>query len=278
MEWFNFDIASIPRQKNFPFQVKMLYVCNELYLDRKSHMVPEDTFEVNIRLSAEELLCNDVINNEVQNEPYPNVIFKHPGTIWQGSGRKRDTIAFAYPAKTLEKFKELGMYPEKHCKSFAMSSEIEVLILRFRKLRTQLYSPGVSDQIDWTCFQLLRELLWAGDQSNTLRDDSEKIKNISVWLQIHLTENFSMEDIARTNGFSRASFFRKWKEFFNISPTQYLLDLKIITAERLLVETHLTTGEIIREINFSCPSAFYKRFEAKHGITPDEFRKQNRLI
>lgn len=274
MEWFNHDIADIPRQEKFPFRVVMLYVCGDLVLTRNTRRMPEDSFEVSIRLTGDAPVCGDTANGTSVNVPWPNAAFKLPGSVWQHDGSARDTVAFAFPAEVLELLRKLGMYPAAPCKAFVMTPEIETLILRFRKMRTRLYSPGVADEIDWLCFRLYRELFFSNTFTSPASEDREKIKNISLWLQVHLPENFSMEDIARTHGFSRASFFRKWKEVFDVSPLQYILDLRIEAAARLLRETDMNIDAVCRHVNFSGLSAFYRRFAEKYASTPETYRRK----
>ena len=107
--------------------------------------------------------------------------------------------------------------------------------------------------------------------------DAVRIKNISIWLQQHFDESIDLDALARANGFSRASFFRKWKQLFPLSPVQYLLDLKLQTAAKLLKETDLPVSQIVSEVHFSGTTAFYKRFYAAFGMMPDRYRKSQTL-
>ena len=274
MEWFNFDIRHISREEKFPFRVIMLYTCSNMVLKQIARKMPSDRFEVNIRLTSEDSICTDILNGKVCNQPFPNVICKLPDQIYQGRGGARSTIAFAYSSETLKHFEMLGMIPENLCHSFLMSPRISTLIAEFNKLRTELYSPGVADRIDWICFQLFRELYFKERDQQDAGNDAEKIKNISIWFQWHYNTSFNIEEIARAHGYSRASFFRKWKETFDTTPVQYLIDLKLTAAARLLSESTESISSIAEAINFSGLSAFYSRFAEKYGCTPDVYRKK----
>ena len=275
MEWLNFDIGHILREDKFPFRVIMLYTCSNMVLKQIARKMPSDRFEVNIRLTSEDAICTDILNGKVCNQPFPNVICKLPDLIYQGRGGARSTIAFAYSAETLKQFEMLGMIPEILCCSFSMTPRISTLVAEFHKLRTELYSPGVADRIDWICFQLFRELYFK-DRENA-GDDREKIKNISLWFQLHYNKSFNIEEIARAHGYSRASFFRKWKETFDVTPVQYLIDLKLKAAAKLLAESTESISGIASQINFSGLSAFYRRFAEKYGCTPDIYRKREQI-
>ena len=279
MDWITYDIARISRTGKFPFQVNMLFFCQDRIYQQKSNRgkTPEDSFEINIRLSSESEICHDIINGEKIHEPFPHAVWKMPGGKHTLYGEfPRDTIAFGYPAALLEKFRELGMYPERSSKSFILTEEISRHVSDFWKLCRELYSPGVADQIDWVCFQLYREIFYANTGRQESQTEADRIRNISGWFQQHLHEKINLDEVASENGFSRASFFRKWKEVFHDTPVQYLLKLKMERGARLLTETDLPVCRIIQEIHYSCPNAFYKRFVLEYGMTPDQYRKNGK--
>lgn len=276
MNWLTHEIAHIPRTGKFPFQVNLLYFCqDELFQGRFCRSrTPEDGFEINIRLSSECEICRDIINGEEIHEPFPHAVWKMPGGEHQlQSGSRRDTIAFGYPAALLGKFRELGLYPDRISKPFVFTEEIRRHVAEFRKLCRELYSPGAADRIDWVCFQLYREIFYANVGAKGIQTDADRIKNISVWFQQHLHEEINLDEVAGANGFSRASFFRHWKAVFHITPIQYLLDLKIEKGAKLLAQTEVPISVIISEIHYSGPTAFYRRFIRRYGMTPDQYRK-----
>ena len=277
MNWLSDEIAKIPRFGKFPFRVNLLFFCqDQIYRDGQCrNRTREDAFEINIRLNADHEICRDIINGEEICERFPHAVWKMPGGEHRlQQGTVRDTIAFGYPAALLEKFRELGLLPERCSRAFILTEEIRRHISEFRKLCRELYSPGAADRIDWVCFQLCREICYANTGSSELQTDADRIRNISVWLQQHLHEPIDLDEVIAANGFSRASFFRRWKEVFRVTPIQYLLDMKIERAAKLLLtEPDLPISEIISEIRYSGPTAFYRRFARRYGMTPDEYRR-----
>ena len=279
MEWINKDIEKVPRIGNFQFRVNMLYFCRKHPAKIKQRTTPDDTLEITIRLGEKKTICEDIINGIQIKESFPNMVWKKPG----GEHRfyddlPRDSIAFGWPAESIEKLRELGLYSDLNSISFNMTPEIEHLINEFRQLCLHLYTRGVADKLDWICFQLYREVLYSNLLKSSSRSETEKLRNISIWLQVHFTEEIDLDAVARNNGFSRASFFRKWKTIFHVSPVQYILNLKIETAARLLRETDLPIQKIVQEINFSGTTAFHKKFYQTHGMTPKEYRDSHSLI
>ena len=276
MEWLSYAIREIDRIGTFPFQVIMLYFSHQHAVKTNCGVTPNDMLEFSIRLEPRDSICSDVINGNPIQESFPNLVWKKPGEKHHFHiDRPRDAISFGYPAEMIEDFRKLGLYPDRDSMSFPLTPEIERLANEYRKLCLQLYTPGVADQIDWTCFHLYREILYSGLLKPGSHDDTEKIRNLSVWLQVHYSEPVNLDELARSNGFSRASFFRKWKQVFKISPVQYILNLKMAAAASFLSETDMPVAAIVREVNFSGTTAFHKRFAQQYGMTPDQYRKKS---
>ena len=274
MEFLNREIAGLPRTGNFPFRVGLLYMSGDLPPMSLHGETPKTLFEVNIRLDSESGICHDIINGSEIHAPYPHAVYKMPGGRHDLFIEKsRNCIAFGYSAGMLEEFRRLGMYPEGSSKTFFLSEEIKRHVRNFRKLCRSLYSPGAADEIDWVCFQLYREIFYSDTAKSETQSEFVRIKNLSIWFQLHFHEEINLDEIARQNGFSHATFFRKWKQIFRETPVQYILNLKMAAAASLLRETKMPIYQIIRDVRFSGMTQFYRRFECQYGMTPDQFRK-----
>lgn len=271
IDWLNEDIGRLKRSSLFPFRVQKLYYCRGFIVNIPEHM-EDNLFEISIRLESDSELCRDTINGVQYCETFPNVAFKYPhGITALHSNLPRDTIAFAYTEECCELFRSLKMLPEKDCFSFTMNKEIEALIAEWRKLVYNLYSGGVPDLLDWVCFKLVGEL--ALSKKKVLPNSvKSKIHNISLYFQLHYDENIDMDIIAEKNGMSRASFFRLWRQFFNISPAQYVIQCRLHNAAARLLQTNLSISTIMKEVNFTSPTAFYRKFYQMYNMTPDEYR------
>lgn len=276
MEWMTLDIANLPRSGNFPFRVIMLYFSHVHQSHRRNSRTPENMFEFSIRLEPHEGICSDVINGRPIRVKFPNIVWKRPGERHHMVlDRPRDAISFGYPAKLIEEFRRLGLYPEQDVMPFSITPEIRRLCGEYRKRCLQLHTPGAADELDWICFQLYREVFYSRLlKSGGSHDNAERLRNISVWLQMNFSRPIELDELARANGFSRTQFFREWKRLFHISPAQYVLNLKMEAASRFLRETDLSIAAIVREVGFSGSTAFHKRFAQIYGMTPRLYRTQ----
>ena len=266
-------ICSLPRKSKFPFQVSKLYFCWHVVrpVDIPT-FVDDGLLELSLRLACSADKCMDEINGIPCAASFPHVLIKRPGVeIKSTQPEPRDTIAFHYPIATANELTRLGLLPQEDVKEFKMTPKIEELIKDFRRCLYSIYTPGAVDEIDWICFKLLRELFHTDLQDTP--DEKTTIRNASIWMQVHYNEKLSTEDIARQYNMSRASFYRAWKRYFTITPLQYIVQLRLEAAARLLEQTPLAIAKIADEIGFGGVDAFYRKFQDVYNMTPAEYRK-----
>lgn len=271
----NIKIEFLERKSNFPFKIDSIYYCwDYVRIVGFPQVMDDNMLEFSIRLSCAADKCMDEVDGVPCAVTFPHVLVKQPGsTIISTQSEPRDTIAFIYPSSAAEGLKQLGLLPDKLCWEFKMTPVIEQLIKDFRQCLYTVYAPGVADEIDWICFKLLRELLH--HEQNQETDEKITMQNASVWMQVHYSEKFATEEIARQYNMSRATFYRVWKKYFDVSPIQYLLNLRLEAAANLLRETPISIMRIADEVGFCGVDAFYRKFKEKYNSTPAEYRKNN---
>ena len=91
---------------------------------------------------------------------------------------------------------------------------------------------------------------------------------------MHFNEKFSIEELAKRYGMSRSKFYMLWKNNFDVSPVQYILDLRLQAAAKFLQKTPFPVRRIAGEVGFCSTDNFHHKFKAKYSMTPAEYRKQ----
>ena len=86
--------------------------------------------------------------------------------------------------------------------------------------------------------------------------------------------DFSVENIYTTLGLSRVQLYRKVKALFDCGVNDYLLELRLQHAKRLLLATNKTISEIGYESGFSSPAYFSTAFKNKFELSPSEYKTQ----
>ena len=276
MSWHNKDIALMPRSNDFPFQVQLLYYCNNWVVAKTRSVIPPDQIEFSFRLGSTADICRDEVNGEPLNVKFPHLLIKRPGDIIQNAGTNpRDTISFYYLSSTMPLLAALGMLPERRSKEFEFTSNIENLIRSYRLNLYNLYSPGCPEKLDWICFQLIREVLFQAEKPTHCHDEAIIIKNIMLWMEQHCCEDISIESLARRCNMSRSAFYRAWQRHMEVAPLQYIMQMRLKTAEKMLLETPCPAAQIAQHANFCSATEFYSKFKAQYGTSPAQYRKNH---
>lgn len=98
-----------------------------------------------------------------------------------------------------------------------------------------------------------------------------------VLKEIHRNYNtpITIHDIAARHYLSESILRKKFSEAVGVSPKQYVINLRIEEAKRLLSQTSKAIEFISSEVGFTSSSRFYEQFVKSVGVTPLEWRKQN---
>jgi AraC-like DNA-binding protein len=103
---------------------------------------------------------------------------------------------------------------------------------------------------------------------------SAPITKVIEWLREHLDENLSVGDLADVAGLS-TSYFRRWfHREVGSSPSDYVTEMRLERAKRLLAESDQSITRIAMELGYNTSAYFTAVFHRETGITPTEFRRQ----
>lgn len=105
-----------------------------------------------------------------------------------------------------------------------------------------------------------------------------KIDEAKYIMKQEIENNTSPEEIAKRLGVSYSWFRKMFKQYVEISPAQYQLNLKFLRSKELLNTTNLSITEITYRLNFETASQFSTFFRKKEGIPPLQYRKEGRDI
>ena len=102
-----------------------------------------------------------------------------------------------------------------------------------------------------------------------------------LWPAIrHMDENFrehvSIRQMAKMAKMSSTLFNMRFQALLHMTPSDYLLTLRVQTARRLLTETDQSIAAVATNTGFYDQSHFCKRFRETAGITPLKYRQQFR--
>jgi len=102
----------------------------------------------------------------------------------------------------------------------------------------------------------------------------DKINEARILMKAQTENQLLPEEIASQLGLGYSWFRRMFKEYTGVSPTQYLLQQKLLKAKELLTTTQLNVSEIAYQLKFDNTGQFSTFFKKKEGVTPSEFRER----
>jgi AraC-like DNA-binding protein len=85
-------------------------------------------------------------------------------------------------------------------------------------------------------------------------------------------EPWTLDDLARSAGLSRAYLCRRFHREFGLPPMAYLHQVRVGAAKRLLQGTQLTVTEVALRVGYVDIYTFCKSFKRRTGQTPTEVR------
>ena len=120
---------------------------------------------------------------------------------------------------------------------------------------------------------LLVETKAALETDSPMPHDNRLMDNICKWINRHLTEDISSEQLVTMSGYGRSRFFALFRNEIGLTPADYIVRERIALAKDLLrTQPDLTATEIAKRTGFSSPSFFTLNFRKQTGLTPTAFR------
>ncbi len=104
--------------------------------------------------------------------------------------------------------------------------------------------------------------------------DNIRLNNIFNYTHAHYKEEITLGEVSNIANLSITSFCRYFKMMTRKTYYDFLVEIRISHACRLLVENILPTEVICFECGFNNVSNFYRHFKKVMGLTPLEYKKR----
>jgi AraC-like DNA-binding protein len=104
------------------------------------------------------------------------------------------------------------------------------------------------------------------------------IHNSLAYIEHHLYEDPTLDDLAKETGFSKYHFHRIFKKYVGRNISQYIRYRKMACAVDLLLYSNERVLDIALVSGFESHEAFTRAFRKIYGLTPSKYREQMRIF
>lgn len=129
--------------------------------------------------------------------------------------------------------------------------------LKFRELLVHILHDPANSDLQHYFLQLLQQ----------------PVSPISEIMENNYAYNLTIENYARLCNRSVSSFKRDFQAIYKTTPGRWLIEKKLETAKKLLLQSARTVADVSFESGFENTAHFCRLFRQKTGLTPLQFRK-----
>jgi AraC family transcriptional regulator len=105
-----------------------------------------------------------------------------------------------------------------------------------------------------------------------------KLHVVIDFIEVHISEKFSLRDLAAMAGDSPFHFARKFSRMTGLTPHQYVIGRRVERARQLLEQDELSIATIAVETGFSSQSHLTEVFRRSVGVTPGVYRADHSRV
>lgn len=106
----------------------------------------------------------------------------------------------------------------------------------------------------------------------------DAIKAPVDYIRKYYQQHFTIEDLAEIAYLSVSALERRFKKYLAKTPKQFINEVRLENARKLLVETNMPISQVGDETGFSDHSYFSKQFRLFFGELPSDFRNNYRQL
>ena len=111
-----------------------------------------------------------------------------------------------------------------------------------------------------------------------IEDDSRRILRVKKYISDNYMYELRLKSLADLANMSKSAFCRFFKLHTGRRLSDYIIDIRLGYATRLLIDTTETIAEISFKCGYNNMSNFNRIFKRKKGCSPTEFRNSHHKI
>ena len=189
---------------------------------------------------------------------------------WETVEKNLEFLNIFYPNATDQKTWKLE-FDRYH---FANNQELAGSINRLISVSMEdsLEKDALADMaLKFLLMRIIQTQNRAISQEKLVQRDS-RLMGVIHFIHNNLTDQISVDDLAKQAGMSKSVFFPAFKKHFGQTPIEFIVKERINYAKNLLQDSSLNITEICFQAGFNNVNYFIKQFKKLEGITPGQYR------
>lgn len=106
----------------------------------------------------------------------------------------------------------------------------------------------------------------------TYEPNKDLIERAKDLITNNYNKSYQTKNIAQMLGVSNNHLARLFKQYYGRTISEYVIELRLQEATRLLTHTDTEITKVALESGFQSMSNFYRIFKKRTGLTPKEYR------
>lgn len=111
---------------------------------------------------------------------------------------------------------------------------------------------------------------------NVKRGSNELINSVKKYLDGHFLEDISVKSLSEKFYINKTTLMHAFKKSVGVGVYDYVIKKRLQESKNWLKISNMTVAQISERCNFSNPSYFVQYFKKAYGITPIEYRKNQK--
>ena len=157
-------------------------------------------------------------------------------------------------------------------------------LFRFAEWTYPIYL--IVSTIGWTLFCLAIEripntpikLHQPSDSDDPWQAFRQQLDEVMHRYNLFCNEELTREDVCRAMLTNRTTFAQHLKQAYDKTFSEYLRDLRLEEAARLLRETDMPIDQVAFSVGLKSASGFHRNFLLSYGMTPAQYREQKQKM
>ena len=247
-------------------------------------------YEFDLYLTGERDIYLDGVHHHIAPD---HLVFRKPGQNIVGYGGYdmfMMTLDFGNPTpEKLENYMRVSRSPEQEkCVLDVLENIPTVFFPAHHKELRALYEklsqcshPNIVDlaqqrkYIAEFVFLVLADAYRYNREQAQKGDKSSYVKKACTYIHNNYNRPLSVEEIAEKLSINPNYLIRLFKSEIDTTPTQYILETRLVRARYQLLQTDTSVQDIAQSTGFANTSYFIKRFKERFGTSPLKYRKEN---